>query len=173
MTDVPHDGAATGEIVLRAPWLTQDYLHAPQASEKLWTGGYLHTQDIGHVDRRGFVKITDRIKDVIKTAGEWISSLQLEDILNSHEAVLESAVIGLPDEKWGERPVALVVLKPDYAGKVREHDIRAYAVHLIEVTHVSRHGILLQIRFVPELAKTSVGKLNKRAMREAALKNET
>jgi fatty-acyl-CoA synthase len=173
MTDVPRDGAMTGELVLRAPWLTQDYLHAPQASEKLWAGGYLHTQDIGHVDRRGFVKITDRIKDVIKTAGEWISSLQLEDILNSHEAVQESAVIGLPDEKWGERPVALVVLKPAHAGKVSEHDIRAYAIHLIEVTHVSRHGILLQIRFVTELVKTSVGKLNKRAMREAALKNET
>jgi fatty-acyl-CoA synthase len=170
MTDVPRDGTTTGELVLRAPWLTQDYLHAPQASEKLWTGGYLHTQDIGHVDPRGFVKITDRIKDVIKTAGEWISSLQLEDILNSHEAVQESAVIGLPDEKWGERPVALVVLKPGQAGKVSEHEIRAYAVHLIEVTHVSRHGILLQIRFVTELIKTSVGKLNKRAMREAALK---
>ena len=169
MADVARDGATTGEIVLRAPWLTQDYLHAPQASEKLWAGGYLHTQDIGHVDQRGFVKITDRIKDVIKTAGEWISSLQLEDILNSHEAVQESAVIGLPDEKWGERPVALVVLKPGQAGKVSEHEIRAYAAHLIEVTHVSRHGILLQVRFVAELVKTSVGKLNKRAMREAAM----
>ncbi|MDR2111630.1 MAG: fatty acid--CoA ligase [Candidatus Accumulibacter sp.] len=169
MADVPHDETATGEIVLRAPWLTQDYLHAPQASEKLWADGYLHTQDIGHIDARGFVKITDRIKDVIKTAGEWISSLQLEDILNSHEAVQESAVIGLPDEKWGERPVALVVLKPSHMGKVSEHDIRAYAVRLIDVTHVSRHGILLQVRFVDELAKTSLGKLNKRAMREAAL----
>jgi fatty-acyl-CoA synthase len=169
MEDVPRDGTATGEIVLRTPWLTQDYLHAPQASEKLWTGGYLHTQDIAHIDTRGFVKITYRIKDVIKTAGEWISSLQLEDILNSHEAIQESAVIGLPDEKWGERPVALVVLKPDYVGKVSEYDIRAYAVHLIDVTHISRHGILLQVRFVKELIKTSVGKLNKRAMREAAL----
>ncbi|MDR0378429.1 MAG: AMP-binding protein, partial [Candidatus Accumulibacter sp.] len=172
MTDIPHDGATTGEIVLRTPWLTQDYLHEPQASEKLWAGGYLHTQDIGHVDARGFVKITDRIKDVIKTAGEWISSLQLEDILNSHEAVLESAVIGLPDEKWGERPMALVVLKPDQADKVSEHQIRAYAAHLIEVTNISRHGILLQVRFVDELIKTSVGKLNKRAMREAALASQ-
>jgi fatty-acyl-CoA synthase len=169
MTEVAHDGVATGEIVLRAPWLTQDYLHTPQASEKLWAGGYLHTQDIGHIDARGFVKITDRIKDVIKTAGEWISSLQLEDILNSHEAVQESAVVGLPDEKWGELPVALVVLKPSHAGKVSEHEIRAYAAHLIEVTHVSRHGILLQVRFVDELVKTSMGKLNKRAMREAAM----
>jgi fatty-acyl-CoA synthase len=169
MTDVPHDGVATGEIVLRAPWLTQKYLHAPQASEKLWAGGYLHTQDIANIDEHGFVKITDRLKDVIKIAGEWASSLELEDILNSHEAVLESAVIAVPDEKWGERPLALVVLKPDYVGKVTERKIRTYAAHLIDVTHVSRHGILLQVRFVTELMKTSVGKLNKRAMREAAL----
>jgi len=169
MTDVPHDGKTTGEIVLRAPWLTQEYLHAPQASEKLWAGGYLHTQDIAHVDERGFVKITDRLRDVIKIAGEWASSLELEEILNSHEAVHESAVIAVPDEKWGERPLALVVLKPDYVGKVTEHKIRAYAAHLIEVTHVSRHGILLQVRFVPELMKTSVGKLDKRSMRESAL----
>jgi len=169
MTDVSHDGAATGEVVLRAPWLTQGYLHAPQASEKLWAGGYLHTQDIAHIDAQGFVKITDRLKDVIKIAGEWASSLELEEILNSHEAVHESAVIAVPDEKWGERPLALVVLKPDHVGKVTEHKIRAYAAHLIEVTHVSRHGILLQVRFVPELMKTSVGKLNKRAMRESIL----
>ena len=167
MDDVIHDGVSTGEVVLRTPWLTQTYLDAPQASEELWAGGYLHTQDIGHIDTRGFLKITDRIKDVIKTAGEWISSLQLEDILSCHEAVQESAVIGVPDEKWGERPVALVVLKPGYEGKVTEHDIRSFAVHLVERTNVSRHGILLQVRFVKELLKTSVGKLNKRAMREA------
>ncbi len=169
MDDVIHDGVSTGEVVLRTPWLTQTYLDAPQASEELWAGGYLHTQDIGHIDARGFLKITDRIKDVIKTAGEWISSLQLEDILSCHEAVQESAVIGVPDEKWGERPVALVVLKPGYEGKVTEHDIRSFAVHLVERTNVSRHGILLQVRFVKELLKTSVGKLNKRAMREANL----
>ncbi len=173
MEDVTHDGASTGEVVLRTPWLTQAYLDAPQASEELWAGGYLHTQDIGHIDARGFLKITDRIKDVIKTAGEWISSLQLEDILSSHEAVQESAVIGVPDEKWGERPVALVVLKSGYEGTVSEHDIRSFAVHLIETTNVSRHGILLQVRFVKELIKTSVGKLNKRAMREANLKQAT
>ncbi len=173
MNDVVHDGVSTGEVVLRTPWLTQEYLDAPQASEELWAGGYLHTQDIGHIDARGFLKITDRIKDVIKTAGEWISSLQLEDILSSHEAVQESAVIGVHDEKWGERPLALVVLKPGYEGRVTEHDIRTFAVHLVETTNVSRHGILLQVRFVTELLKTSVGKLNKRAMREANLKQVT
>ena len=173
MNDVVHGGVSTGEVVLRTPWLTQEYLDAPQASEELWAGGYLHTQDIGHIDARGFLKITDRIKDVIKTAGEWISSLQLEDILSSHEAVQESAVIGVHDEKWGERPLALVVLKPGYEGRVTEHDIRTFAVHLVETTNVSRHGILLQVRFVTELLKTSVGKLNKRAMREANQKQVT
>jgi fatty-acyl-CoA synthase len=167
MLDVAHDGSATGEVVVRSPWLTQGYLDAPQASQELWAGGYLHTQDIGHIDARGYLKITDRIKDVIKTAGEWTSSLQLEDVVTQHEAVLEVAVIGVPDEKWGERPLALVVLKPDFEGKVSEHAIRNFAAHLIESTGVSRHGVLLQVRFVKALLKTSVGKINKREMRDA------
>ena len=104
---------------------------------------------------------------MIKTAGEWTSSLQLEDIVSQHEAVQEVAVIGLPDEKWGERPLALVVLKPGQVDGVSEHAIRNFAAHLIESTGVSRHGVLLQVQFVAELTKTSVGKINKRAMREA------
>ena len=169
MADVAHDGASCGELVVRAPWLTQGYLGAAQASNELWAGGYLHTQDIGHIDRRGYIKITDRIKDVIKTAGEWTSSLALEDVVSQHEAVLEVAVIGVPDEKWGERPLALVVLKPDFAGLVSEHALRNYAAHLVESTGISRHGVLLQVRFVKALAKTSVGKINKRERRDALL----
>jgi fatty-acyl-CoA synthase len=167
MADMPHDGDATGEVVVRAPWLTQGYLDATQASAELWAGGYLHTQDIGNIDDRGYVKITDRIKDVIKTAGEWTSSLQLEDVVMQHEAVSEVAVIGLPDEKWGERPMALVVLKPDFEGRITESAIRHFAAHLVETTGISRHGVLLQVRFVKSLAKTSVGKINKREMRES------
>ena len=167
MEDVAHDGETSGEVVVRSPWLTQGYLKAAQASSELWAGGYLHTQDIGNIDARAYLKITDRIKDVIKTAGEWTSSLQLEDIVSQHEAVLEVAVIGVPDEKWGERPLALVVLKPDYAGTVSEHAIRNFSAHLIEATGISRHGVLLQVRFVGALRKTSVGKINKREMREA------
>ena len=169
MADVARDGAASGELVVRSPWLTQGYLKAAQASTELWAGGYLHTQDIGNVDARGYVKITDRIKDVIKTAGEWTSSLQLEDVVAQHEAVLEVAVIGVPDEKWGERPLALVVLKPDHEGKVSEHALRNFAAHLIASTGISRHGKLLLVRFVKALAKTSVGKINKREMRETML----
>jgi len=166
MNPVVHDGKTTGEVVVRTPWLTQGYLSAPEASENLWEGGYLHTQDIGHIDPRGYLQITDRIKDVIKTAGEWTSSLQLEDVIAKHEAVSEVAVIGLPDAKWGERPLALVVLKPDFDGKVTAHAIRNFAAHIIETTGISRHGVLLQVEFVKALARTSVGKINKRAMRE-------
>lgn len=168
MNKVPHDGVSTGEVVVRSPWLTQGYLDAPQASNELWAGGYLHTQDIGHIDERGYLKITDRIKDVIKTAGEWTSSLALEDVIAQHEAVQEVAVIGVPDEKWGERPLALVVLKPESTDKVTEHTLRNYAARVIEQTGISRHGVLLQVRFVPGLSKTSVGKINKREMRETA-----
>jgi fatty-acyl-CoA synthase len=166
MVDVPHDGVSSGELVVRSPWLSQSYLKAPEAAEMLWAGGYLHTADIGNIDVRGYAKITDRIKDVIKTAGEWTSSLQLEDVVARHEAVHEVAVIGVRDEKWGERPHALVVLKPEYEGKVTEHAIRNFSAHLIETTGISRHGVLLQVSFVKALAKTSVGKINKRVMRE-------
>ena len=166
MADVARDGAASGELVARSPWLTQGYLKAAQASTELWAGGYLHTQDIGHIDARGYIKITDRIKDVIKTAGEWTSSLAIEDVVNQHEAVQEVAVIGVADEKWGERPLALVVVKPEFEGRISEHALRNFAAHLVESTGISRHSVLLQVRFVKALAKTSVGKINKREMRE-------
>lgn len=165
MRDVAHDGKATGEVVVRSPWLTQGYVGAPEASEELWAGGYLHTADIGNINPAGYVKVTDRIKDVIKTGGEWTSSLQLEDIIAKHEAVHEVAVIGVPDEKWGERPLALVLLKPDHVGQISEHALRNYAAHAIEEAGISRYGVLLQVRFVKTLVKTSVGKMNKRLMR--------
>jgi fatty-acyl-CoA synthase len=165
MADVVHDGKATGEVVVRAPWLTQGYVGAPAASEDLWAGGYLHTADIGNINPAGYLKVTDRIKDVIKTGGEWTSSLQLEDIIAKHEAVHEVAVIGVPDDKWGERPLALVLLKPEFVGQVTEHAMRNYAAHAIEAAGVSRYGVLLQVSFVKTLVKTSVGKMNKRLMR--------
>jgi fatty-acyl-CoA synthase len=98
---LPHDGKSTGEVVVRAPWLTHGYLKDPEKSENLWSVGWLHTGDIGFIDEYGYLQITDRLKDVIKTGGEWISSLALEDIISRHEAVSEAAVIGIPDDKWG------------------------------------------------------------------------
>ena len=82
MNDVPHNGRATGEVVVRAPWLTQGYVKDAEGSERLWRGGYLHTGDIGHIDPEGYLQITDRIKDVIKSGGEWISSLEIEDLIS-------------------------------------------------------------------------------------------
>jgi fatty-acyl-CoA synthase len=103
----PHDGAASGEVVVRSPWLTQGYLNDADSSEALWREGHLHTGDIGTIDPHGYLQVTDRIKDVIKSGGEWISSLQIEDILLQHPGVSEAAVIGVPDERWGERAAAL------------------------------------------------------------------
>src|ERR1700716_1976320 len=95
-----------------APWLTMGYLNNPASSEKLWEGGYLHTGDIGTMTAQGVVQITDRIKDVIKTGGEWISSIELEDILLQMPGLSEAAIIGVAGAKWGERPLALLVVHP-------------------------------------------------------------
>ncbi len=164
---VEHDGKTTGEVIVRAPWLTQGYLHNPEASEQLWDGGWLHTQDIGHIDAQGYLQVTDRLKDVIKTGGEWISSLVLEEIIGQHPAVSEAAVIGVPDEKWGERPLALIVLKVDSPEPTVEA-IRQHVEQFVVKGLISRFGIpdKQRIHFVPQLQRTSVGKLNKRKMRE-------
>jgi fatty-acyl-CoA synthase len=167
MQDCPRDGSSTGEVVVRAPWLTQGYLHQPQASVDLWQGGWLHTQDIGHIDQRGYLQVTDRIKDVIKTGGEWVSSLQIEEIIARHPAVAETAVIGLQDGKWGERPLALVVLKAGQDGKVDSEAIRRHVMAAVDSGQISRYGVPDKVEFVSELARTSVGKLNKKAMRES------
>lgn len=166
MQDCPHDGKSTGEVVARAPWLTQGYLHNPEASKDLWEGGWLHTQDIGNIDARGYLQVTDRIKDVIKTGGEWVSSLEIEEIIARHPAVAETAVIGIKDAKWGERPVALVVLKAEYIGKADADDIRKLVLAAADEGMISKYGVPDRIEFVKELARTSVGKLNKRVMRE-------
>lgn len=166
MNEVAHDGKTTGEVVVRAPWLTQGYLKNPEASEQLWRGGYLHTGDIGHIDARGYLQITDRIKDVIKTGGEWISSLELEDIISRHAAVSEVAVIGVKDAKWGERPLALVVLKPEYAGKLSQDEIKSHLKHYADQGVISPYAIPERVMFVDAIEKTSVGKLDKKAMRE-------
>jgi len=164
MRDVPHDGVATGEIVLRAPWVTMGYLKDERNSEALWAGGYLHTGDIGFIDELGYLQVSDRIKDVIKTGGEWISSLDLENIILQHPSVSEVAVIGVPDDKWGERPLALVVLRegaPDDA-----EDIRRFALDYAQKGVIPKYGVPDRIQFVAALDKTSVGKLDKKVLRE-------
>lgn len=163
---LPRDGVSTGEVVVRSPWLTQGYFKDPQRSEELWAGGWLHTSDIGFIDGEGYLQVTDRIKDVIKTGGEWISSLALEDIATQHPAVSEAAVIAVPDEKWGERPLALVTLKEGFKDKVTAEEIKAFFGEFVARGVISKWGVPDRVLFVDTLAKTSVGKLNKRAMRQ-------
>ena len=124
MADVPLDGEAVGEIVARAPWFTTGYLNNPEASEVLWGGGYLHTGDVASIDPDGYIRIADRLKDIVKSGGEWISSIQLENIIMEKTGVQRAAVIAMKDVKWGERPHALVMLHPDHAGNVSGDDIR-------------------------------------------------
>lgn len=164
MQEQPRDNATPGEIVVRAPWLTQGYLKDHKASERLWEGGYLHTGDVAVRDELGYVRITDRTKDIIKVAGEWVSSLELEDMIAHHPAVAEVAVIGIPDEKWGERPLALVVPRPDSG--VSEKDISHHIKQYADKGLVNKQVVLLKVRFVASIDKTSVGKVSKVTLRE-------
>ncbi|MEM5329105.1 fatty acid--CoA ligase [Paraburkholderia sp. JHI2823] len=164
MEDLPRDGCATGEIVARAPWLTQGYLNNPDASAQLWAGGYLHTQDIANIDPTGNLQITDRMKDVIKSGGEWVSSLEIESLVSLYPGVDEVAVIGIKDEKWGERPVALVVLKAGAA--VNAGDIQQHLMTFSQSGRISKYAVPQTVKFVDALQKTSVGKINKKWLRE-------
>lgn len=162
---LPHDGEQTGELVLRAPWLTQSYFKNDDAGRELWQGGYMHTEDIAYMTASGTIKITDRLKDVIKSGGEWISSLQIETILSLHPSVADVAVIGVRDEQWGERPLAAIVLKPNCKDTTVE-DIKAIAEQAVEKGMIPKYGVPSQFLLVDDLPKTSVGKHDKKVMRE-------
>lgn len=158
-----HDGKTQGELVLRSPWLTQGYYKEPEKSDELWAHGWMHTGDVASIDEMGFIDIRDRIKDVIKTGGEWISSLELEDLISKCAAVKEVAVVGVPDPQWGERPFALIV---PHAGK--EMDARILRDHLkgyADEGRINKWAIPTQIACVTEIPKTSVGKLDKKVIR--------
>jgi fatty-acyl-CoA synthase len=162
---VAHDGVQTGEVVTRTPWLTQGYLKNPEKSEELWEGGWLHTGDVGNIDPEGYLKITDRLKDVIKTGGEWVSSLELEDIASRHPAVSEAAAIGIPDDKWGERPIVLVVLQDAYKDKDLGDELKQMFVTQHKEGNLPKYGIPDKIIFTDAIAKTGVGKLDKKVIR--------
>lgn len=160
---LPADGETRGELVLRAPWLTQGYLGEPEKGAELWRHGWLHTGDVATLDGMGVIDIRDRIKDVIKTGGEWLSSLELEDLISRHPAVREVAVVGVPDPQWDERPFALLVVRPD-----QRLDARGLKEHLkpfVEQGLINKWAIPTQIALVTEIPKTSVGKLDKKRIR--------
>jgi fatty-acyl-CoA synthase len=163
---VPHDGMTPGEVVFRAPWLTQSYFKAPDKTAELWRNGWLHSGDVGHIDGEGYLQITDRIKDVIKSGGEWVSSLDLENVLSQHPGVLESAAIGVPDPKWGERPIMVVVLRPEYRGKVTGEDLKIHMKQAADAGKLPKYGVPDRYEMVDEIAKTSVGKLDKKLIRK-------
>ncbi len=163
--DVARDGTETGEIVVRSPWLTPGYYKDPERTEELWAGGWLHTGDVAHVDEYGYIQIVDRLKDVIKSGGEWIVSLDLENLLSLHEDVLEAGVIGVPDERWGERPLAIILpvegaKERITAGAMHEHLQKFVAEGVIAKWAVPEHYV-----FVDEFPRTSVRKIDKKALR--------
>ena len=166
MKDVPHDGETTGEVVARAPWLTQGYLDNAQASDELWDGGYLHTGDVGYIRENGSLQITDRLKDVIKTGGEWISSLALENIASSCSGVEDVAAIGLPHAKWGERPVLVAQAANDADPDFVRLNVMKEIKSRVDAGEISKWAVPDKLIFVDRLPKTSVGKLDKKLVRQ-------
>ncbi|CAD5108656.1 fatty acid--CoA ligase [Zestomonas carbonaria] len=160
---LPADGESQGELVLRAPWLTQGYFREPEKGAELWQGGWMHTGDVATLDSMGFIDIRDRIKDVIKTGGEWLSSLELEDLISRHAAVREVAVVGVPDPQWGERPFALLVLREE--GGLDAKALKEHLKPFVEQGLINKWAIPSQIAVVTEIPKTSVGKLDKKRIR--------
>lgn len=160
---LPADGETMGELVLRAPWLSEGYCREPQKGAEMWAGGWLHTGDVATLDSMGVIDIRDRIKDVIKTGGEWISSLALEDLCSRHPGVREVAVVGIADPQWGERPFALLVLRDGHS--VEAKDLKEHLKPFVELGHINKWAIPHQIAVVTEIPKTSVGKLDKKRMR--------
>ncbi|OOV86511.1 fatty acid--CoA ligase [Oceanospirillum linum] len=157
-----HDGEAVGEITVQAPWLTQGYFKETEKQEELWEGGRLHTGDVASIHENGFVEIKDRIKDVIKTGGEWLSSIELENLISQHEGVAAVAVVGVPDDKWGERPFAMVVPKNE---TLTQEALQQHLIQYVDSGHISKWAIPDQIRMVDDIPKTSVGKINKKEIR--------
>jgi fatty-acyl-CoA synthase len=154
--EAPWDGVSVGELEVRGPWVTRSYVGNHGSGQ--FHDGWLRTGDIGTIDEDGFVTLSDRLKDVIKSGGEWISSMRLEDALMDHPGVLEAAVIGVPDERWGERPLAVVVRRQDMpvtADELKQH----------LVGRVAGWWTPERWAFVDDIPKTSVGKCDKASLR--------
>ena len=152
LNKVPHDGKTPGEIVVRAPWLTQGYVDNAEASERLWAGGYLHTDDVGIMEPSGYLRIVDRMKDAIKTGGEWVSSARIEDLISQCKGVSEAAVIGVKDAKWGERPLALVVRDTKAGDNLSDTQIKAHLFGFVDAGVISKYGMpdkILLLRSFP------------------------
>ena len=157
----PWDGTSVGEIQVRGPWVTSGYYNNPDGQAQFTADGWFRTGDVASIDPEGYVQITDRTKDLIKSGGEWISSVDLETTIMGHPKVLEAAVIAVPHEKWQERPLACVVPKPEFAGRLTAEEILAYLT-----PRVAKWWLPDEITFIEAVPKTSVGKFDKKVLRE-------
>ena len=155
-TRFPHDGKAVGEVEVRGPWITGSYYL--NRDETKFDSGWLRTGDVGRIDPLSYVTLTDRAKDVIKSGGEWISSVELENHLIAHPAVLEAAVVGVPDERWQERPLAVVVLNE--GAEATPPQLREFLAD-----KVVRWWLPERWTFVDQVPRTSVGKYDKKTIR--------
>jgi fatty-acyl-CoA synthase len=162
--EVRMDGKEMGEILVRGPWIASEYYKDPKQSAVTFKDGWFHTGDIGTINKEGYISLVDRTKDLIKSAGEWISSIDLENAIMGFPKVLEAAVISLPDDKWQERPLACVVPQPDAVKTITKEEIQDYLKD-----KVAKWWIPEEIVFMQELPKTSVGKFNKKKLRETVI----
>ncbi|AHC51412.1 fatty-acid-CoA ligase [Sulfolobus acidocaldarius SUSAZ] len=161
--ELPWDGKSVGEIWFRGPWIAKSYHNDPRSAESFTSDGWWKSKDLGVVDPLGYVKLVDRLKDVVKSGGEWISSIDLENFLMAHPYVREASVVGVPHPKWGERPLAVVSLKPEYQSKDKEEVKKELKEHLLK--RFAKWQLPDDIVFVDEIPKTSVGKFRKEELR--------
>jgi fatty-acyl-CoA synthase len=157
----PWDGKAVGEIQVRGPWVTSGYYNNPAGAAQFTEDGWFRTGDVASIDPDGYVQITDRTKDLIKSGGEWISSVDMESTIMGHPKVLEAAVIAVPHDKWVERPLACVVPKPEWKGRLTKQEILDYLA-----PRVAKWWLPDDVTFIEAVPKTSVGKFDKKVLRE-------
>ncbi|MEM0097318.1 MAG: fatty acid--CoA ligase [Conexivisphaerales archaeon] len=159
--EVPQDSSTVGEVVARAPWLTSGYYLDPEKSKELWKGGWLHTGDLAIIDKLGYIHIVDREKDAVKSGGEFIPTLIVENVLSEIYGVNEVAVVGVPDEKWGERPVAFITKK----GDVSEREIYDHLGKYVQIGRIQKWWIPDKIIFIESMPRTSTNKVDKKELR--------
>jgi fatty-acyl-CoA synthase len=157
--EVPSDGQTMGELQVRGPWITAAYYDLPESGDSFTEDGWFRTGDVATIDEEGYVKITDRTKDLIKSGGEWISSVDLENAIMGHPAVNEAAVIGIAHPKWQERPLAVVVKKEGAELSLEE-------LHTFLAPKFAKWWLPDDVVFVEEIPRTSAGKFLKSRLRE-------
>jgi fatty-acyl-CoA synthase len=157
--EVPWDNQTFGELQVRGPWIARAY-YGDDESDAKFAEGWLRTGDVAVVDEDGIFQLVDRTKDLVKSGGEWISSVELESLIMGHPKVLEACVVGIPHPRWSERPLACVVPKPDYVGKLTKEEIIEYLR-----PHVAKWWLPDDVEFLEAIPKTSVGKFDKKVLR--------